>query len=506
MSTKIDILLKSITLLHREKELEDKTMDSKDLIRTVLSLYSNIDKGNHYMGGDSTIISDLKYLLTDMINNPDSYDKISLLDSLELIFKDKPEMIKVIENTINREFSQASLKRTILSLKNKLNNYYRDEMITSVINKASYQLNTGKIMDESRDEYVAKLIASLEALTIKSNKKDPAIMDELDIGDESAMGDVLSRVKGNEDNNTRLTTGWKELNVMTQGGFRKGTTVMINALQHNYKSGMAQSLFMQLAMHNKPVMLDPEKKPLITYISCEDDSEVFTEFMYRYLYYNEHKSIPDLTIVTGKDIATYIKQRLSVNGYHVKLLRVNPSLWTYKDLQNKILEFEANGFEVHACIVDYLSKLAIPNELNNGPFGTGIREVFNRCRNFFSSRSCLFITPHQLSVDAKRLMRSGITGKDFLDEVANKGYLSESQQIDQIVDLELYIAKFTINRKWFLGVRRGKDRQPGILDDEHMYFTLPFPKGAPIAENINEEGSTDILDAFKNNDDDKFDF
>jgi len=37
-----------------------------------------------------------------------------------------------------------------------------------------------------------------------------------------------------------------------------------------------------------------------------------------------------------------------------------------------------------------------------------------------------------------------------------------------------------------------------------MYFTLPFPKGAPIKENINS--TTDEIDFGNSDDDDGFDF
>ena len=282
---------------------------------------------------------------------------------------------------------------------------------------------------------------------------------------------------------------------------------MINALQHSYKSGFTQSLFMQFALHNKPIVDDANKKPLLVYISFEDDSEVFTEFMYRYLYYNENESLPDLGEVTGKDIAGYIKKRLSVNGYHIKMLRVDGNQWTYKDVFNKMLQYEAEGFEIHACLIDYVAKMSIPKELNNGPFGFGLREVFTRMRNFFSSKRILLGTPHQLSSQAKQLKKAGIKGMEFLDEVAQKGYLDTSSVLDQVVDMEIYLDKFTINRKWVLGVKRGKDRQPGILDDDKMSFILPFPKGAPIKENVNDAGSDklDPMDLMKS-DDGKFDF
>ena len=58
--------------------------------------------------------------------------------------------------------------------------------------------------------------------------------------------------------------------------------------------------------------------------------------------------------------------------------------------------------------------------------------------------------------------------------------------------MEINLTKTTVNRKWHLAIGRGKDRQPGILDDDKMQFMLPFPHKAPIVENINDKGEANF--------------
>jgi len=486
MSKKMDILLKSITLLHREKELEVNGQDdSSDLVKTVLSLFGNSNRSN-LMGGESSVLEDLKHLIEDMINNPDNYDKISLLQSLELIFKDSPDMLKVVNNAIDRDFSQASLKRTIISLRNTLNNYYKEEELKNAISKASYQITTGRLDGESITDYTQKLVTTLEALTTQTKTKDPGIVDELDMSDEEGMSLTINKVRDSNLGGNKLITGWKEVNEITQGGFKRGESWCFYALQHKYKSGFTRSIFMQLPLHNKPIMDDPNKKPLMVFISFEDDADVMIDFMYKYLYYNEHDKLPDLTEITSAEIAKYIKDKLTMNGYNIKIMRVNPSEWTYKSLFNKILEYEANGYEVHAVVVDYLSKLPTTG-CTMGPTGTDVRDLFNRVRNFMSARSILFITPHQLSTEAKQLIRNGVPDVNFVKEIAGKGFSEGSKAIDNVLDGELYLHIARIKRQPYLTVQRGKHRTPNILPEEKMYFTLPFPKGAPIKENLNDD-------------------
>lgn len=386
MSKRIDILIKSVTLLHREAELNDASNDnSSDLVSTILGYFNRPTNKNQLLGGDSTIISDLKYLLKDMIDNPDNYEKNTLLQSLEIVLKDKPSLITVIDKTINVELDKSSLKRTIISLRNTLNNFYKEEELKNAVSKASYSLNTNNIGSDSISEYIGKLVVNLEALTNTTKSKDPGIVDELDISDTDHIAATMDEVKKESTAGGKLQCGWKAINKMTSGGFRKGEQWVVSALQHNYKSGFVQSLFAQLSMYNKPELKDPSKKPLNLLISFEDDMNIVTGFIYKYLYFNEFKELPNMTEITGKEIGAYITKKLTVTGYHVKIIRVNPSEWTYKHLFNKILAYEAEGYELHTLIVDYLSKLPTTGCITSGPMGTDVRDLFNRARNFCSS-------------------------------------------------------------------------------------------------------------------------
>ena len=485
----IDVYLKIITLLVREIELgeENENDNSKDLIRTVLGLNKN-KKANNLMGGESTLVADLKDLILSINNAADTYTKEMVINSLKLILKDRKDILDVILQGLTVEMSVAGAKRSIVALRKYLNNYYRGEMISNTVMDAAYKLRSGAV--EDKDVFVNDLITNLESFSIETKGKNEGVVDELDIEDDDGINNVLKVVKEQALGTVKLKTGWKKLNEMLSGGFRRGECVIVNALQHKYKSGFTQSLFMQLARLNTPVLTNKDKKPLLMYISLEDDASVFLEFMYRYLYYNENKEVPNLEEIEVPAMTKYIKEKLTVNGYHIKLLRVNPSDWTYKHVINKVLEYEADGYEVHALFIDYLAKLPTTGCISSGPMGTDYRDMWNRLRNFCSSpgRSILFLSPAQISTDGKNLIRNGVSDANFVKEIAGKGYTEISKQIDQVVDLELYIHIARIDRKPYLTVQRGKHRTPTILDPEKMYFLLAFPPKAPIPEDINEEG------------------
>lgn len=202
---------------------------------------------------------------------------------------------------------------------------------------------------------------------------------------------------------------------------------------------------------------------------------------------NEHGELPDISNVNSNDITSFVKAKLSATGFNVKILRVNPSDWTYKDLFNLIMNYENQGYEIQSLCVDYLSMLPTTGCVNNGPTGTDLRDLFRRTRNFCSARDILFLTPHQMSSDAKKLIRNGVPDSLLVKEVAGKGYYSGSTQLDQEIDLELYGHIAKANKKTYLTIQRGKHRLPTTIDDDDMYFLLPFPKNGPIPHDLDKE-------------------
>lgn len=484
MANNIDIVIKSITLLHREHLLQDNTDTSKDIILELMPLVSGTKT---LQGGSSEILDRLKELIVDLIETPGNYDQQTLVESLTSICASDKRLLNTCVKTISTVLTPDELKRSVVSLRGILTNFVRSNKLKKLFSTLSYNLQMGKFNGGTAASYIDEVMTEVDSLRTKTNGSDLGVIDELSTASEdNGMEDIVDRIK-TLSSDGGLQTGWKEVNNMIRGSFRPGSMVRIDGLQHNYKSGFVQSLVCQLATCNKPYMRDESKKPMILYISFEDDAEIFIEFMYTYLYYNENKVKPDLTTITKTEIAAYIKAKLSVNGYVVRMLRVNPSEWTYKDLFNKVLILISEGYEIHGCVLDYLAKLPTTG-CADGPAGTAIKDLFNRCRNFFSAKHITLITPHQMSVDAKQLLRNGVEPAELVKEVVNKGYTEMSKALDQIVDLELAIHKAKIDGKFWLTIHVGKDRRPGIVEEKYLYAKLPFPYNAPIVENINDKG------------------
>ena len=94
------------------------------------------------------------------------------------------------------------------------------------------------------------------------------------------------------------------------------------------------------------------------------------------------------------------------------------------------------------------------------------------------------MTPHQLSTEAKQLIRDGNT--DFVKKMPGGGYYTGCKSVDNEVDIEIFIHIEKLNGRAFQTFQRGKHRGVSSTPDKDKYFVLPFPEdGRPILDDLN---------------------
>lgn len=485
MDNKI-LLAKSITLLYHESKLKDKTENSSDLVRTVLD---NVQVSEIGLGLNSTreVILALKTTILEMCDNPldHEYDRNVLLQRIRINTDNDEKLYKGIEQGLEDGLNKDQLNRIILNIRKSINNHFKEQQINNILNKASYTFKYEREKIRDINQYIADLQAQLEPLQITTDVKDPAVMSEVDIGDDSGLKKLFTELQDIGDGDGLYRLGWQDLNDMTQDGLRPGECVVVGALQHKNKTGFTLSMFAQIALFNKPKTIDPKKKPLLLRISFEDPLVDNLQFLYRYLKFNETLEPVNLKGLSVDEMSSYVKEKLQVNGFHIKMLRVDPNGWTYKSLFNKIIELEAEGYNVEVLMVDYLSQMSKLGCTSNGIIGGEVGDLLSRVRNFCASKKILFITPHQFSTEAKNLLRTGIPEDKFVCELAEKGYWEFNKGLDRIFDLGILIHLFKHNGETYFSVQRDKHRISSIVDDVKKYFLLKFPKSMPIPHDLN---------------------
>lgn len=479
------LLVKCITLLYRESLIINKTENSCDLVRTVLEGIK-LPELSLSVNHEKEQLMALKATALHMCNSPleTVYEKDELLQRLKVNCSSDEQLYQALARGIETDLDEDSVKRIVISIRKFIADSFKEEELISIVTKAANQLRFEREKIKDLKHFIQEFASKIEPYQIDSNKVDHAIVESVDVDNIDELASVYDEIKNDEDRSGLLVTGWQGLNEAIQGGFRRGEQWVIPALQHSYKTGFTLTLFKHFAVYNKPHMKDPSKKPLLLRISFEDNLISNLRFLYENLHENETGVTPDVSKLSSTEIASYVKEKLQVNGYHVKFLRVNPSEWSLRDVQNTVLELEAAGYELHVCMLDYLPMLPTTG-CEEGPSGHALRDLYRRTRNFFSARKILLITPHQLSTEAKMLIRDGHT--EFVKMVVGKGYYDACKRVDQEVDGELYLHIEKVNGSSYLTVQRGKHRGVGIIPDSMKYFVLPFPEASSIPDDLGKK-------------------
>lgn len=480
------IVAKSITLLYKESLIANYTTNSADLVKQAINTIKVPEVGGDFDKARD-VVTNLRSTVLWMAENPMGYlyDKSGLHQRIRINSSDDPSIFHAITDALNEEIvDQDCLKRTILDYKDFLKEHVQREKIKELLSIESKRANFhGETVDWKT--FAREFMAKMEPFaTTGDSRAHGSVVVDLDLRDIAEVANVLSMAKDELSPVGALRTGFQAWNRMLgdAGGYRRGEMVVIPALQHNFKSGMMLTLMRQIAVYNKPHMRDPTKKPMLMRISFENEAQ--TDLMWLYKTIKELET-GEYCVISEVDVtaaATYVLEKMEVNGYHINICRIDPSDYTFYDLFDRITYFESQGYEIHAVFCDYLNMMS-KRGCNVGAMGADIRDLFRRCRNFFSPRGITFFTPHQLSTEAKQLVRNGVD--NFVQEIANKGYYDSCKTIDQEVDIETYIHIEKRGLDSFLAVQRGKHRKCSITALKDLYFVLKFHPIGGLLDDVN---------------------
>ena len=467
------LLVHSITLLFRESQLPGANENSSDLIRRVISSIRTSEL-NLGIGGERDVIENLKQTTLEMCETPagHQFDRGQLLQRLRLNTFEEDRLYDELYHGITEPLNDGELKKRCLELKRVIRKHFKEEEIKTIFTKATQQFKFNRNTITDFGKWAVDVGSQIiELAEVSNDVKDPAIISAVNLSNKDQVVGIYTDINKQEEGGTLMRTGWQGVNRMLDGGFRPGESVVIGALQHKWKTGFSLSLFKQFAQYNTPIPRDITKKPCLLRISFEDPLTLNFEFLYYALKVEEPGYVRANDNPTPEYMAQYVMDRLSATGWHVEFLNVNPSMWTYKDIQNYVLKLESEGFEVHVCMLDYLIKIPTTG-CDPGPMGHDICNMYERMTNWMKAKSIIFITPHQLNPEAKKLVREG--RGDFVKEIIGKGYYRGSSQIDQVVDLEIYAHIEILNGVSYLTLQRGKHRKIKQTPFEHQYCVLAF--------------------------------
>jgi hypothetical protein len=485
------LLIYCMTLLYRESQISGE--ERSIALCQAVSETIKVPEASLSLQSPREITLGLKATLQWMIETTlETYPVEQLSQRIRVITRDEDYLFQAFYDGIDPQLDKEALMSLILSYRKTLRDYAQTQKVHTIISEAFNTLNFNQTHEFDYKAFVREINEKLEPYSYDTDKTvHPSIVDVVDFNQFDSIESLIQRSNEELSSDGVLKSGWQAINRMLgeSGGFRRGEMVLLSALQHNFKSQFMLNLFKHFALYNTPYMRDPNKKPLLLYLSLENELPNNMMWLYANIKENETGEALDYSNVDPKEAAAYIQEKLSVNGYTAIMLRLKPNDCTVYDLFDLMLGYEAQGYEIHSVLIDYLNMVDKKGLSSQGPAGEDIRELYRRMRNFTSYRGITCVTCHQLSTEAKVLVRQRVD--NFVKEIANKGYYDGSRRIDQEVDLEIHIHIVKLpNQGSYLTVQRGKHRTVRITEDKHQYCILPFQPIGGIRDDIHAKDSS----------------
>lgn len=482
------LLIKIITLLHLESLIEGETAKSTDLTTSLLEGVKIPEGEASLIDSEREIIGAL-YNICRKLSNAipgEEPDKSDLLQEVRLHCGTEIDLYESFREGVIVELSQDGLKKRVGSLRKELKEFLYYEGTKKKIFDVAHTLRFRENTIEDMNAYLREFSTDIESSLTKSSKKNEAILGEINFEDAESVKAVANTVQEEDNGVGKLKFHLQDLNAMLNGGQRRGEFLCSSALPHNNKTGFSLDCFAGVAMFNEPYLFNPAKKPLLLRISFEDDVEMNFAHLYKHLYEQEFGLVATTKDKKPEEIAQYVMDKLTATGFYVRMIKVDPSLWTIFDLFAYVRDLESEGYEVVMCMLDYMRKMPTTGCVQ-GIAGADVRDMARRCRNFFNARKTAFFTPHQVSTQAKEIQRS--VPKDFVKMLPGGGYYDGCKSLDAEIDIELFQHIEKHNGFSYLTLHRGKHRNAPVKKEDEKYLVYQFYDIGGIPPDIGKEST-----------------
>jgi len=472
-NAKLNLLLVSIKLLYIEKRISDtsdKDIDSSNEVSLLLETMSRTDNGNGFMDPRSNDpLDDLIVLVSDMCNSKELgiKDKKEIKQILLITLGDAAIADKLIddldfdEHDIESMVKEASsLRRTIMSEKVRID-------AGKMLSRAAFNLN--KTRDISG--FIDKLSAEIETMRPPTDLTE-LMSSEIDLGRSSDIEKIFEEERL-QTKGALYSTGLSGLNVALDGGLRGGELSVLFSQQHQYKSGILRTKYVNIVRSNIPILINSELKPLSIYLSLEDNPRIIMRFFYQLLKSNDGIDTI-LAETTDEEASKYITEKLTELGWHVKILYINPDKLTYHSIPEMVEYYRSEGYEVKIMAIDYLSLIPKTGCTHTGVTGSDLRDLFRKIGNYTREEDILTMTVHQSGASVSALLKTGVTDKELLKLIAKKNYYEGSTQISQEIDVGMlgHLVPTDNGTYYHMGV----DKHRGfVLDPDKQFFFYKFP-------------------------------
>lgn len=388
MFTPKQLLIQCISLLCLEHRPGVATSPSTAIIKEIVDSMPQPEATVDIDHGRQIFTEVTKILIWLCSLQPEDFPTdTEILQQLKVACREEEYLYEALALALNEEFAtpNETVKR-IHSYRRKLAVYLNEEKITSILKEYHHKLTFKRSQVADVTSAIAEMGQRLEPyVTARERMSHPAQMGGVDFGNLETIEENFNSVKTLLSSDGAFRTGWQALNRMLGkvGAFKRGEFVIVGGLQHNFKSGFMLSLFVHFCLFNKPMLRDATRKPLIQFISFENEVADNLLWIYEYLKENETGQPVVRDQINTEEASAYVAARLRETGFEVRMDRFDPTEFSAASLTTHLDGLVAEGYEIQALLVDYLNMLP-KTGLDAKVAGDDIRLLFRRIRNYTS--------------------------------------------------------------------------------------------------------------------------
>lgn len=283
-----------------------------------------------------------------------------------------------------------------------------------------------------------------------------------------------------------IKTGWQGLNrsLGKADGFVAGESVFINALPHQYKTGLLVTIALSALIYNDLKAETPGKIPLIYFGSLENETFQNMIWIFKKLYYKETGRQP--INLKDEQVVEWLTNYFAKFGAELIIDRFIPSEFGYDEFKARIETLEESGYEVKMAVVDYVNLMKMTGADGHASKAGRHHDICILVRNlctFCKNKGITFVSAHPLNRDAMRL-ESLSTGNVVLK--FGPEHLAESMDIEREVDVSFYLhLEYNHAGVRFCTMRINKHRYVDDTPKAHQFFAMPFhPDGVGILDDL----------------------
>lgn len=496
------VLVKILSALYQAKKLKDNNLIT-ELVETLEELPKpNPDVFQQDKATRESIRATIEWLLKQPNDEP--IIKSLLMQRVELFCKNDESLKKTIEAGLEDCADDELTRKLVYKHVTEVRMSGETEAFQKKF-KAAIRDFYFKELHEMKKEDWGNLVDMIQERQNEIyEERQSEIVHTITSGTPESFFDIIEMAKKENSKQGILRLGLQALNkaLSPDGGLRRSKMYLINALTNRGKSLTMAHILFSVGMYNEPLLRNKAKIPTLLMDSSEDTMDLIIMRMYKLAIESEGAYDKAFQTSEKEDIVQTIINCFKRNGWFLIVNQIEANKDSMQHMFDRVRALEMKGHEIIWYGYDYLGLVPI-DKIPGESKSDKLQILFRRVRSFMIARGICFVTPHQLSPEAKKMLKEADDESEvyFAREAAGKSLTETSTKITNEVDVEItiHVAKTNTRNYWTfcIGKQRGEGCDPGdrfaiydidpVVGLKHDINTKPGFRRS-LQQKINEDG------------------